>query len=86
MTATIVPRSDWPGPRRVLSPRTSIESVAECTHFVSDGQRMICLTAPFAVDDDLESALTLRCTGASLSQCNPADSPTGIRGPLRNAG
>ena len=56
MQLTAVPVSNLSGTALVFSPRSTIEAVTECAHLVSEGKRMVCFTAPFALHDDLEEA------------------------------
>jgi phosphatidylserine/phosphatidylglycerophosphate/cardiolipin synthase-like enzyme len=58
MKLTTVPTEESAGAALVLSPRKTIEAVTKCASLVSGGKRMVCFTAPFAMHDDLEKALT----------------------------
>lgn len=53
------PMPGEPRPRinMLLSPRSSIEAITACASLVSQAERMVCFTAPFAMHDDLEEAL-----------------------------
>lgn len=54
---SVPPAAAVAGTSLVLSPRSSIEAVTACASLVSKSQRMVCFTAPFAMQDDLEKAL-----------------------------
>lgn len=54
---TSVPSKVVDGTTVVFSPRATIEAVTECAKLVKTAKRMVCFTAPFALHDDLESAL-----------------------------
>lgn len=57
LVLTPLPASAAKGAALVLSPRTTIEAVTECAARVGAGGKLVCFTAPFALHDDLESAL-----------------------------
>lgn len=54
---TTIPGQELSGTTLVLSPRKSIEAIAECSRLVAGGRRMVCFTAPFQLHKDLEAAL-----------------------------
>lgn len=58
MALTHLPANSSAGTTLVLSPRKTIEAVTECATLVGAGAKMVCFTAPFAMHDDLEAALT----------------------------
>lgn len=57
-TLTRVPAKPYAGTNAILSPRTSIEAIELCAGLVAGAKTIVCFTAPFALHDDLEKALT----------------------------
>lgn len=55
---TPLPANFGTGTRLLLSPRRTTEAIDVCASAVAAGSRMVCFTAPFAMHDDLETALT----------------------------
>ena len=53
----VPPLGQGPGTAPVFSPRRTIEAVTACAQRVTNGRKLICFTAPFAMHDDLEDAL-----------------------------
>jgi hypothetical protein len=57
MKLTMVPIPNFKGTTLVLSPRGTVEAVTKCASLVSGAKRMVCFTAPFALHQELETAL-----------------------------
>ncbi|AMK76032.1 MULTISPECIES: phospholipase D-like domain-containing protein [Methylomonas] len=57
MGLTQPPADKSAGSHLVLSPRKSTEAISECAEWVTASKRLICFTAPFAMHDELETAL-----------------------------
>ena len=54
---TSLPPRDQAGSFLMLSQRKTIEAVIECARLVASAGKIVCFTAPFAMHDDLETAL-----------------------------
>lgn len=56
---TKMPPQNQAGTFLVLSPRQTTEAVTECATRVKQAGKLVCFTAPFAMHNDLEKALTI---------------------------